>query len=142
MSEIEKTADRLIFGYADEINGPGATEILGFVPTRHELIQLVEHWAGVRVGTIFKVFQTAVIGSTDMRKVSFAEERIRSIELLLGEEEVNRVIEQVDSEFGKKVDKRVWEIFLHGSKEQREAVALEFRLGRAELDNKEIKPII
>ena len=142
MSKTEEIKDRLIFGYTEEINGSGAEEVPGFVPTRHELIQLVEHWAWVRLNTIFKVFQTAVIGSTDMRKVSFAEERIRSIELLLGEEEVNRVIAQVESEFGEKVDKRVWEIFLHGSKEQREAVALEFRLGHTELDNKEIEPII
>ncbi len=142
MSEKEKTADRLIFGYVDEVNGPGAMEVPGFVPTRHELIHLVEHWAEVRLSTIFKVFGTGVIGSTDTCKVSFAEERIRSIELLLGEEEVNRVIAQVESEFGEKVDKRVWEIFLHGSKEQREAVALEFRLGHTELDNKEVDPII
>jgi len=129
MSEKEKTADRLIIGYVDEVNGPGAMEVPGFVPTRHELIHLVEHWAEVRLSTIFKVFKTDVIGSTDIRKVPYSEERIRSIELLLGEEEVNKIVARVEIEFGEKVDKRTWDIFLHGSKEQREAVAIEFRLG-------------
>ncbi len=95
MSEKEKTDDRLIFGYADEINGPGAMEVLGFVPTQHELIQLVEHWAWVRLNTIFMVFLTGVIGSTDMRTASFAKERIRCIELLLSEEEVSKVVTRV-----------------------------------------------
>ena len=37
--------DRILIGYVDEVNGPGSEEVSGFVPTRHELIQLVKYWA-------------------------------------------------------------------------------------------------
>ncbi|MCH8055973.1 MAG: hypothetical protein IH857_07470 [Deltaproteobacteria bacterium] len=142
MSDTEKTKDKINFVYVNIIQCSGAKEVPGFVPTRHELVHLVEHWAGVRLGTIFKVFQTGVIGSSDISQVSFAEERIRSIELLLGEEEVNRVIAQVASEYEEWVDKRDWEIFLHGEDIQREASVLEFRQRHTEVDNKEIDLII
>jgi len=30
--------------YVDEVNGVGAEEIAGYVPTRHELVQIVKYW--------------------------------------------------------------------------------------------------
>ena len=29
----------------EEVNGPGAAELAGFVPTRHELLELARYWA-------------------------------------------------------------------------------------------------
>ena len=37
--------ERFLVGYVDEVNGAGAVEVPDFVPTRHELIQIVRYWA-------------------------------------------------------------------------------------------------
>ena len=141
MSEKEKTKDKINFGYVNIIHGSGAKEVPGFVPTRHELIHLVEHWAEVRIGTLLKGFESGM-GTSDISRVSFAESRIWSIELLLGTEEVDRVIAQITSKYAEWVGKRDWEIFLHGEDMQREARVLEFRQGHTEPDNEEIDFII
>jgi hypothetical protein len=36
-------------GYVEEVNGTGAQEVQEFLPTRHELLQLVKYWARVDV---------------------------------------------------------------------------------------------
>ena len=142
MSETEKTKDKINFGYVNIMHGSGAKEVPGFVPTRHELIHLVEHWVSVRIGKLLKCFQSEGIGSSDISEISFAEGRIWSIELLLGREEVDRVIAKIASEYEEWVGKRDWEIFFHGEDMQREARVLEFRQRHAEPENKEIDLII
>src|SRR5262245_47382834 len=36
---------RVLIGFVDEVNGPGAVECAGYRPTIHELRVLAEHWA-------------------------------------------------------------------------------------------------
>jgi hypothetical protein len=53
-----------------------------------------------------------------MRVQPFAYRRISRISDLLGEEEIRKVVDEVENEFGKAQDPRVWDIFLHGTHEQ------------------------
>jgi len=39
----------LRIGAVDEVNGSGAAEVVGFIPTRHELLELARYWANVAV---------------------------------------------------------------------------------------------
>ena len=43
-------------GYVSEVNGKDAAEVAGFVPTRHELLELVKHWASEIIDYDFKFF--------------------------------------------------------------------------------------
>lgn len=108
-------------GSVYEVNGPGAEEIAGFVPTRHELLLLVRHWAETAVGTEFKVFWTAQTGSTEIRLQPYAWNRINRIGNLLGNC-VEKIVEEVYEEYGRGQDPRVWQVFLYGTQEERKAV--------------------
>ncbi len=35
---------RAVVGYVDEVNGAGAAEVAAYVPTRHEVVELVKYW--------------------------------------------------------------------------------------------------
>ncbi len=137
MTNIVKSADNerlmpegrevgLVVGYVDEVNGPGATEVAGFVPTRHELIQLVKYWAGVRLHHRWSYFMYRVTGSTEYRQSVFAENRIARIAKLLGYNEVKKAVQEVYDEFGERSERlapRLWQIFLHGDEAAWDAVS-------------------
>lgn len=53
------------------------------------------------------------------RKTSFARRRIARIADLLGEDAVRRVVSDVATEFAEKEDPRAWQIFCHGTAEER-----------------------
>jgi len=116
-----------LVGYVDEVNGTEAVEVPDFVPTRHELIQIVKYWAKERVDNAWFFFVTGQTGSSEWRINLFAERRIDRIAEILGEDEVEKAIDEVFAEFGEKQDKRIWEIFLNGTEEQQEAVQEEFQ---------------
>jgi hypothetical protein len=103
-----------------EVNGLGAQEILEFKATRHELLQLVKYWKEIALDSEYWVFISGSIGSRDLRVQPFADRRISRIADLIGEDAVNKVVIEVESEFGKKQDPRAWQIFCHGTAEERE----------------------
>src|SRR5262245_57069626 len=107
-------------GCVDEVNGAGAAEVPGFTPTRHELRQLAKYWAETALEIEYDWFIYAQVGGTDMRLEPFAQRRIARIANLLGTEEVQKLVSEVEIEFGKKQYPRAWEIFCHGTKEERE----------------------
>jgi len=39
-----------VIGFVEEVYGPGAREIPGFVPNRHELLLLAHHWEKKALG--------------------------------------------------------------------------------------------
>ena len=118
--------EKIVIGYVEEVNGAGAMEVPEFDPTRHELIQLVKYWAEVAFRIEYEWFLTGCTGSTEMRLKPFAWNRIGRIAEHLGDEEVKKVLHEVYDEFEKKQDKRLWDIWLNGTKEQWDAVRDKF----------------
>jgi hypothetical protein len=114
-----------VVGYVDEVNGTEAAEVSGFVPTRHELILLVEYWERKALETEWWWFTTGQVGSSETRLRAFAIRRVNRIYDLIGQEEVQQAIDRVYAEFGKHVDRRHWDIFLHGDSAARDAVQSE-----------------
>jgi len=111
-----------VIGYVDEVNGNSAAEVSGFVPTRHELIQLVEYWERKALEIEWFWFVSGQVGSSDTRQQAFARCRINRIWDLLEKEEIQQAIDRVYAEVGKDVDPRLWDVFLHGDEAQRRAV--------------------
>ncbi len=112
---------KVSIGYVDEVNGAGAVEIPSFVPTRHELIQLVKYWATQEIDCQFFWFACATIGSSEMRIEPFAARRIVRIAKLLGEDEVEKAVKQAHDEFWKDHDPETRRIFYKGTREEIEA---------------------
>jgi hypothetical protein len=108
-------------GYVDEVNGPNSAGMPEFVPTRYELIQLVKYWATIVIDLRFDYFLYTQTGGSEYRLSAFANRRVARIAEILGEEEINKVIDQAYEEYGKEQGPRAWSIFLNGTPEEREA---------------------
>jgi hypothetical protein len=111
----------IIIGYVSEVNGPDSGEVPDFVPTRHELIQLFKYWATLDLDKQFYFFLYTQTGSIDRRRGAFAGRRICRIAAILGEEEVQKAIQEAQREYNKKIDPRAWSIFQDGTPEERDA---------------------
>ena len=116
----------LVIGHVDEVNGKGAKEMSGFVPTRHELLELARHWLEKVLKISYSWFITAQTGSREIRLEPYAMGRVSRIAALVGQEAVREIEDEVFAEFQQKVDPRHWDIFLRGDKKQREEVREEF----------------
>lgn len=101
---------RVYIGHVDEVNGNGAREFPAFVPTRFELLQLLEFWEDTFLERTFFVFTTRQVGSTDTRLCPFAERRINRIIELLGDDAVE-TIAAVRKRFGQKIGSLKWRQF-------------------------------
>jgi hypothetical protein len=106
----------------NEVNGPDSAEVLSFVPTRYELIQLVKHWATIIMGYQFDKFVYQQGSPNGSRRAVFADRRIDRIATVLGEEAVEKAINEVEEEFIKTVSPRAWLIFTNGIKEERSRI--------------------
>jgi hypothetical protein len=113
-------------GYVGEVNGPGAEEISGFVPTRHESIVIAKHWMRVQLDEEYFCFLTSSSGSSTWRRVAFAGRRIERLAGLLGEQAVTDAWEEVRKEFAEGQDPESVDIFLNGNAEQQEALQEKF----------------
>ncbi len=88
-------------GFVDEVNGPGAEEIQGFVPTRDELIQIVKYWTEVELDLNFFMFIHSYIESHLLSERGFAYRRIGRIAKILCEDEVSKARLEVVRVFDK-----------------------------------------
>jgi hypothetical protein len=112
---------KITIGYVSEVNGPDSGEVPDFIPTRHELIQLVEYWATIDLDDLFHFFLLGQTGSAERRRVEFARHRICRIAAILGEEEVRKAIEEAEQKYSKTIDPRAWSIFKDGTPEEQDA---------------------
>jgi hypothetical protein len=97
--------------YLSEVNGPDSAEVLNFAPTRYELIQLVKHWATILIDNQFDCYLYQQPSSSGSRREAFARLRINQIATVLGEEAVEKAINEA-------LSPRVWSIFKNGTKEE------------------------
>lgn len=98
-------------------------EVGGYVPTRHELTQLVKYWYGRFLDEEWWFFVTGVSGGRWIQLKHYAMRRIGLAAAALGEQAVDKAIEGVREEFKSKVsDARLWQIFETGTDEQWAAV--------------------
>jgi hypothetical protein len=125
-----------VVGYIDEVCGPEAEEVRAYVPTRHELVQLVKYWYGRILHDNWAYFITSQTGSSEARLCAFSKNRIFRAQAAIGKEAVDRAIKEVSEEFRTKVvkDDRLWEVFEHGTAEQRDAVVEETHRNMREED--------
>jgi len=113
--------EQFVVGYVDEVSGPNSVEMPEFVATRYELIQLAKYWATIVIDLRFDYFLDGATGSSEYRLSAFANRRVARIVEILGEEEINKVIDQAYEEYGKEPDPTAWSIFLNGTQEEKEA---------------------
>ncbi len=86
-----------------------------FVPTRHELLQLVKSWHRIQIEDRWCFFLYGQTGSTEIRRDPFASIRIGRISKILGDEPVRKAMEDAWNEFRAGRDPRLVDIYLYAS---------------------------
>ena len=109
-----------MIGFVGQVNGPGATEIRGFVATKHELLVLAKHWLETLLEDEYYQYFYGYRGSQEMRRIAFACRRISRIGKWVGEEEIDRLREEVKTKFVESVGPRLWNAFEHDEELQRD----------------------
>lgn len=94
---MPQSAGGFVFGCVDAINGLGGTEVPGYVPTRYELIQIVNFWCKEILDLKQK---DEDVGGWDWeeRLMEFGKKRIKRIETVLGEELLEQAIKDYNAE--------------------------------------------
>lgn len=117
----------ITIGYVPRVNGEDAEEIPGYICSRHELIQLVEHWWAEVLWIVWKSRILGLEGSEESRVYIYAKRRIEQISSLIGEEQANRGITAAERRFKKGLTEEHWRIFSEGSQEEWERLGHELR---------------
>src|ERR1700758_4155983 len=76
-------------------------EIKTFMPTRHELIELVKYWQKKRIQFGWDAFLSGCTGSIEASIATFAEVRINHIREIIGAEDADNAISEAYEEFSK-----------------------------------------
>jgi len=118
--ENQKKSDGKQIPLTEDGLKPWEIEVPEFIPTRYDLLQLVEYWEKKYLSHQWNDFKTGWF-EPDW-EANLNSGRTARIAELLGEEEVKRVIDQVWEKFSRGCDARTWDIFLHGDEEQWKAV--------------------
>lgn len=109
-----RMVDRFAVGYVEEVNGAGAREVPEYIPTRHELLELVKYWETEYVRTRYWCYAYAASGSTEMRLIPYAGRRVDRIIELLGDDAA-RAMQNARREFAAGIGTRRWAKFCRRS---------------------------
>ena len=111
-----------VLGSVDEVNGPGSRVCPGFRPTVEELRILARHWLKISYDLEINFFYTRSTGSTEYRLNEFAMRRLARIEEAIGNGEFTPIESEVCEKYRIKMGERHWEIFMHGSQDERDEI--------------------
>ena len=82
--------------------------------TKDELRALAEHWAYTHLDCSVFCCLYGTVGSTDLRMWEYTEDRLKRIADILGEEEIEKVIAEVDEKMRQRLGDEVWTAFREG----------------------------
>jgi hypothetical protein len=111
-------------GWVAEVNGPEAVEVSGFIPTKHELKEIVKYWHLRRLyNRFFYWFHYGQSGSTEWRISIYAQRRIARVEELLSEKDVEEAVSDAEGDFKDRyrISDEDWNIYKNGSEEEWDA---------------------
>ena len=125
---------------SNAVFGRGRDKILGFMPTRHELVQLAEYWHRAALDLRWFWFMYPVASSDDYQLRAFIGGRIARIVDLVGEEEVNQAADEVREEY-ENICPILWEIFEKGSREEWDVIqkAVSRRLDKIDAEHRRLE---
>jgi hypothetical protein len=84
-----------VIGHVRGVNDRAAELVDGFQPTRYELGILTEHYMN-EIGNILYSYEAFMqSGSYEIRFRPFAEQRLGTIQSILGEEEISSIVDPI-----------------------------------------------
>ena len=93
---MPKSIGGAVLGHVEEVNGEEGREVTGFIPTRHELKQIVKFWYDELLYLRRKREDFGQSGGYEHRMMAFGIKRIERARTVLGEEEVDNAMQEVD----------------------------------------------
>ena len=94
---MPKSIGGAVLGHVEEVNGEEGREVTGFIPTRHELKQIVKFWYDELSYLHQKRVDFGVLGGYEHRTMAFGLKRIERARTVLGEEGVDKAMQEVDA---------------------------------------------
>jgi hypothetical protein len=91
---------------------------IAFVPTRHELSQLVKHWAGEAISDEFMIFWSQCCCGSDLQEIDKYWGRVSAIAKILGNHETEKAISEAYEEAAQRGDANDWIVFRYGTSEE------------------------
>lgn len=85
-----------------------------------ELLELLKYHYRITLKFRFRYFTTGWTGGSQMKAASHSEHAVSALSKILPDDAVNKAIDEVTNEFGKAKQPTIWEVFLHGTSEERE----------------------
>ncbi len=104
----------LIIRFVEEVNGPSAQEVPEYLPTKHGLLLLAEHWAKEAIGIEKYEWLSQQFGSLNYKLRVFAGRRLDRIGQLICQDEVKEVVERVYSTAQQNLPNTLWDAFRRG----------------------------
>ena len=92
-----------------------------YLVTREELLALVRYWTKLDLETRFWWFLSGQVGPSEAQYRAYANEQVNKIEVVLGKELVKKEKERMRRYYGDEQDSEAWQIFLKGTRDEREA---------------------
>jgi hypothetical protein len=96
-------------------------EIIGFVPTKGELIHLAKYWVGKAIDDDYFIFWGQCYGSSDFRRIDFYWERVNEIAQILGKEETDKAVTKAYEETALEYEREDWIVCRYGTNDERRA---------------------
>lgn len=91
-------------GFVNEVNGAGAEEVAGYVPTRREVVELVKYWYSRVLDNDWFYFSCGQAGSSEWRLDVYAQRRISRAAAVIGQEAVDMAIKEAREKFRKEIN--------------------------------------
>ena len=123
--ENQKKSDEKQIPLTEDELEPWKIEVPEFIPIRRELLKIVKDSYLVDLEGQWFRFRSQVGVLLDVRQYVSGSSRFGQITKLLGVEEVEKAIAEAREDYGRKLDPRYWDIFLHGDEEQWEVMRKE-----------------
>jgi len=93
--------------------------------TVDELLTLAKFWTQEALDIQFFEFLSS---TSEVKDRSYAWHQVSCISALLGDDVVNKAVEEATQTFGKSRDPRAWEIFMHSDEAAQQAFQYEVQL--------------
>ena len=119
-------AGNCIIGLCPEINGSDAVACPEYIPTRHELLELVRYWHDKLLGIQVDWFFTGQSGSYESRMLAYAGRRLDRIATVIGKEATDKVVAEVEAACQKRMGADS-EVFIRENDEEWESVRARVR---------------
>jgi hypothetical protein len=101
----------------DEVHGPGSVQHSDYHPTIHELKVIAKYWLEQELSVCAEFWFSRQVGSHEWRLELYASRRVARIADIIGEEEIKKLVREVEEEERQRIGDEAWDAFCRDDQE-------------------------